>query len=264
MPLPLAPWLLKKHWAAFHTLDRCRLPLSTAQPNDKSRLPGELAAMTPALHFATPGLASCQGGDPGTSSRRRDCGWSWARVDSGSCPGLTFQNVLHLGFWFCLLDPFPSLSRVLPQAFGIPPSHQSQKSDKLMTSTTPGSPRLPAPCPGPLGRKRRSTAAAPAPRDHSRPGRGSSARGGCRHSRPQTAPPDPQTLSPWGSRTASPRQEFTFSVHLGLLLFHSYLLFSNHLPRKGKVQEMISSGSPPTLLLCLSSQGFSWELSTLL
>lgn len=43
----------KKHWAAFHALDGCRLRLSSAQPNHKSSLPGEPAALTPALCLST-------------------------------------------------------------------------------------------------------------------------------------------------------------------------------------------------------------------
>lgn len=105
--LPLAPRLLKKHWAAFHALNRYRLPLSPAQPNDKSRLPGELAALTPALYFPTLGLASCQDGDPGTGSSRRDRAWSWAHGDAGACPGLASQNVLQSDFLFLPFESFP-------------------------------------------------------------------------------------------------------------------------------------------------------------
>lgn len=42
----------RKHWAAFHALGCCRLPLSQAQPNHKSSLPGELEALTLALCFS--------------------------------------------------------------------------------------------------------------------------------------------------------------------------------------------------------------------
>lgn len=97
----------RKHWAAFHPVDRCRLPLSPAQPNHKSRLPGEPAALTPALCMLRLGLASCQDGDPGTSSSRRDCARSWAHRDAGSCLGLAFQNVLHPRFPFLPSEPFP-------------------------------------------------------------------------------------------------------------------------------------------------------------
>lgn len=163
MPLPLAPLLLKKHWAAFHTLDRCRLLLSATQPNDKSCLPGELAALTPALYFATPGLSSCQDGDPGTSRRWRDCGWSWAHVDSGSCLGLAFQNVLLPDFWFLPFGSFPLPLQGSTTSLYRAPSHQSHKSDKLASSMTPGSLRLPTPCPGPLGRKWEEHSSCPSP-----------------------------------------------------------------------------------------------------
>lgn len=68
----------RKYWAAFQTLNCCRLPLFPEQPNHKSSLPGELAALTPALCFPCLGLASCQDGDAGTSSRREDSAGSWA------------------------------------------------------------------------------------------------------------------------------------------------------------------------------------------
>lgn len=131
MPLPLAPWLLKETLAAFHILDRCRLPLSPAQPNDKSRLPGELAALTPALCSSLPPPPCWPHLMPrwgsGTSSSRRDRAWSWARMDSGRCLGLAFQNVLCLDF---SLFAFLFLSGILLWVFTMPPSHWSCKSDK--------------------------------------------------------------------------------------------------------------------------------------
>lgn len=107
--LPFIPWIVTG--SLFHQL----------QPNDKSRLPGELAALTPALYFPILGLASCQDGHPGTSSGRRDCAWGWAHMRSGSCLGLAFQHVPQPDFfWFCLLNPSLLLFGILPRAFATP------------------------------------------------------------------------------------------------------------------------------------------------
>lgn len=139
------PWLWhsgssRKHWAAFHTLDCCRLPLSPIQPNHKSSLPGELAALTPALCFPHLGLASCQDGDPDTSSRRRDRGWSWATWTEG--PSLAWRSRTPSSrlFSFCLSNHCLGL---LPR-----PPHTSLLSRELRksgSSTTPRNPSLPSP-----------------------------------------------------------------------------------------------------------------------
>lgn len=118
----------RKHWAAFQTLDGCRLPLSPTQPNHKSSLPGELAALTPALCFPRLGLASCQDGDPDTSSRRRNRGWSWATWTEAPVLVWLSRTPSSRFFSFCLSHPFPLLSQILPWAFTTLPSHQPPQS----------------------------------------------------------------------------------------------------------------------------------------
>jgi hypothetical protein len=104
----------RKHWAAFHALDGCGLPLSPAQPNHKSSLPGELAALTPALCLPHLGPASCQDGDSDTNSRR-DCE---TKPESGSCLELSrmffiqiFLFLLSYSFFIVIQDsvilPYP-------------------------------------------------------------------------------------------------------------------------------------------------------------
>lgn len=113
----------RKHWAAFHTLDGCRLALSPAQPNHKSGLPGELAALTRPCASAV--LASPHA-KTGIQARAAEGG-----TVCGAGPtwtgGLVFLWLSRMFFIqifsLCLSNPF-LLSRILPWGFTMFPSHQ--------------------------------------------------------------------------------------------------------------------------------------------